>query len=116
MKIKVFEAVNICTILGVASTEELGESAEKVTDIFIGLTPLVREYNDALMLLQKDAKGKSAEEAENLTSAKAFEKIANSEREVSIPTLTMAEIKTIGGAIKGFKLANYNLLYPIIQN
>lgn len=116
MKIRVYEAANICNIFSAVSHEQLGKIADKVTTIFIALLPHTREYNDALAVVQRDAKGKTQQQVEKLVSAKAFEKIANKVVTVDIPTLTMEEVMVIGKSVPDFKLANYNLLYPIIKN
>lgn len=114
MKIKVIQAVAICNILGSANQAELGTLADKVIDIYIGLFPCVKEYNEALNTFQREAQGKSVEVINNLVSAKALEKIANKTIEIKIPSLTMKELREIGSNIKDFKLSNYQILHAIV--
>lgn len=116
MKIKVIQAVAICNILGSVNESELGELADRVIDIYIGLLPCIKEYNEALNTFQKEAQGKSVEAINELVSAKALEKIANKTIEVKIPSLTMKELRELGTHIKDFKLSNYQILHAIVAS
>ena len=115
MKIKVFQAVAICNILGSVNQAELGKFADKVVDIYMGLLPLIKEYNEALNAFQTEARGKSEETINNLVSTKALEKTANKSMDVNIPSLTLQELRKIGGSIKDFKLSNYQILHALVK-
>lgn len=110
MKIKVFEAAALSRTLANINLQEAKDEAEVLVDLFVALIPATKEYNNALMELQKDAQGKSVEEVENLVSAKAFDKIANEETEVDF-ALEISQIKAIGKHFKS--VGDVALLYNL---
>lgn len=116
IKIKVIQAVAICNIMSSINQSELGDNADKVVDIYIGLLPYTKDYNEALINFQREAHGKKEEEIKNFVSTKALERIANKEVNVEIPSLTTKELREIGGNIKDFKLSNYQILYAIVKD
>lgn len=79
MKIKVFDAVNLYRWLNTIDLSRIPETANVVTDICAAIFPHTIEYDTALAAFQKEAIGKKPDEAENLVSAKTWEKIANKE-------------------------------------
>ena len=115
MKLTIAQAVDICNTIGVTNQAKLGESGDKVMKIFIRLMPYVREYNDALFAMQKDAQGKTQEEVKDLVSVKAFEQVVTKEVEIDLPLLTEADLEQIGKNTEGFKVANFYHLAPIME-
>lgn len=112
MKIKIAEAAMAARTLRVDLKNVDETLGDKIVDLFMELLPHALKYDNALSELQKDAQGKSEEEVKDLVSAKAFEKIANTEIDIEA-SLTKDEIK---GLTKkkiismGDMAALYNLL------
>lgn len=97
------------TLAGI-DLKEAQDMADTIVDIFVELLPATREYDAALTAFQKDAQGKSQEEAKNLVSAQAFEKIANDTYELDYG-LNLAQIKAIGKHLRS--VADVALLYNL---
>lgn len=112
MKIKVYEAAMLSRTLAGIDLKEAQDMADNIVDIFVELLPATREYDAALTAFQKDAQGKSQEEAKNLVSAQAFEKIANDTTDVEIG-LEIGQIKAIGKHLRS--VADIALLYNLKQ-
>ena len=94
MKMKIAEAAVAARTLRL-DLKDIEESlAEKVVDVFSELLPYAIQYDTAYAEFQKDAQGKKQEEWESLVSAKAFEKVANTEVEVE-STLDGSELKAL---------------------
>ena len=107
---KVFETAALSRSLAAIDLQSAKEEATTIVDLFVELLPSAKEYESALADFQKEAQGKKPEEVEGLVSAKAFEKIANKETEVS-KTLTVEEIKAIGKHFRS--VADIALLYNL---
>lgn len=114
MKVRVQQLVNVANLISGLALNKLNnkELEEKVLNLYLSLTPYIREHTEALVRLQQDAKGKSVEEVETLVSGKAFLEIANREVEVE-EGFTLAEIKQIGSQIEGCKLSDYQVLTAV---
>lgn len=84
----------MCRTLAGIDLQKAGETADLVVDLYLALLPVAKDYDAALENLQKDAQGKKPEDAKNLVSAQAFEKIANDVAEVEF-ALDLGQIKAI---------------------
>ena len=112
MKIRNFEAAAMSRTLAGIELQKAQDVSETVVDLYVALLPAAREYDSALVAFQKDAQGKTLEEAKNLVSAQAFEKIANDSTEVDI-SLDIDQIKAIGKYLRS--VADIALLYNLKQ-
>ena len=116
IKIKVGESVGVVNTLGTLTKEQLGDVQSKTTSIFKTLMPIVREFNTALELMQRNAQGKTQLEASQLQSAIAFESLAREERVVDVPLLNDEDFDGLMERCKDFKMSNYAILFPVIEH
>lgn len=110
MKIKRFQAAVLGQTYGPLPTEKLGKDAEKVQELYMAIYPFLKDYEDALMTFQKDAKDKKPEEVNDLVSAKAFEKVSNEEVDVPI-TLTDDDVRALSKYLR--VVADVVILYNL---
>ena len=110
MKIKAFEAAALSRALAPIDLEKAQDVSDLVVDLFLAVWPTAKEYESALAAFQKDAQGKTPEEAKKLVSAQAFEKLANGTVDIDMG-LDTGQIKNIGRHFRS--VADIALLYNL---